>query len=596
MNHPFARRFSVTVLGALAASTPLLTGCEAPPPPVQQEAPPAPLAPQESEAEVQARVHNGWNTQLTAALAEFDAALAARNSEQVAKSMQDINMIALAALNARCELGMDRQIQDRDLQRIAYFQGVNVIPLLEPSLARADTDAAASRWAELQTELTTIRALFTQSDPAIAPEQRTAVAQRIADLEQRLQSGLALQAQQTLATNLANQLTAATAALAADTAAEADRAATTATSVEAAIATLSLIPTTDLTQQAAQLRTAIAAMRTRVEQRANAARLQKAFETLDRDATAAAGNLAGLAQSTTKATELARTIDTTALDPTAKKSLASAVTGLSARLKAQTAALQDTNARTAVDAQLTAARTAMSASTAAITAAKLPEASAKLTAAQGSSKAATALHGSTTWSDPKKSQEARAACDAVSAEVARLERAVATALADDAIARAMTAAESHLTAPTADTAAWSADITAVTDASRAPDATPAKRADAERMLARLTSAVEREGVLATHAPLIEKSLADKDIVLARAQIEDLRAAAAAPAIMDADRAKVNARADEFRNHVDALEHARNVTIGIAVIATVAVGVCGAIVALLIHRRRRAAKIHTPPDA
>jgi ABC-type Fe3+ transport system permease subunit len=95
--------------------------------------------------------------------------------------------------------------------------------------------------------------------------------------------------------------------------------------------------------------------------------------------------------------------------------------------------------------------------------------------------------------------------------------------------------------------------------------------------------------------LIEKSLADKDIVLARAQIEDLRAAAAAPAIMDADRAKVNARADEFRNHVDALEHARNVTIGIAVIATVAVGVCGAIVALLI-RRRRAAKIHTPPDA
>jgi ABC-type sulfate transport system permease component len=66
--------------------------------------------------------------------------------------------------------------------------------------------------------------------------------------------------------------------------------------------------------------------------------------------------------------------------------------------------------------------------------------------------------------------------------------------------------------------------------------------------------------------------------------------------MDADRAKVIARADEFRNHVDALEHARNVTIGIAVIATVAVGVCGAIVALLIHRRRRAAKIHTPPDA
>lgn len=592
MNHTLARRFSVTVLGALAASIPTLTGCETPPPPVQ-EAPPAPVVPQETEAEVQSRAREQFTAQLTTAMADFDAALTARNPEQLATSMQTINMTMLTARKAGCELGMDPQVQDRNLQRIAYFQGVNVIPLLEPSLARADADAAASRWSDLQSAMTGVRALFTQSDPAIAPEQRTAVAQRIADLEQRLQAGLALQAQQALATKLGKQLTAATAALAADTAAEADRATSTATAVESAIATLTLVPTADLTRQAADLRTLIATTRTHVEFRTNAERLQDVFDALERETTAAAGNLVGLTQVTMKATELGRAIDRTALDPTAKQSLTSSVNALSARLQAQTATLQDANARAAVDGQLTAARTAIGATTAAITAAKLPDASAQLATAQTASKAGAALQASAHWSDPTKSQDARAACDAISADIARVERALASALADDAITRAVTAAESHLTA--IDAAAWSADIAAVTDASRVAEATAEKRADAERMLARLTSAVEREAALATRATAIEKSLADKDRDLARTQIDDLRTAAAAPAIIEADRTIITARADEFTQRVDELQHVHDMKVRLIIIAAVAVGALSGIIALVI-RRRRATKIHTPPSA
>jgi hypothetical protein len=592
MNHTLARRFSVTVLGALAASIPALTGCETPPPPVQ-EAPPAPVVPQETEAELQARACEQFTAQLTTAMANFDVALAARNPEQLATSMQTINMTMLTARKAGCELSMDRQVQDRNLQREAFFQGVNVIPLLEPSLARAEADADASRWSDLQSAMTSIRALFTQSDPAIAPEQRAAIAPRIADLEQRLQAGLALQAQQALATNLGKQLTAATAALAADTAAEADRATTTATAVESAIATLTLVPTADLTRQAADLRTLIATTRTHVAQRANAARLQAAFEALDREATAAAGKLAGLTTASTKATELTRSIESTSLDATAKQSLNQSITGLSARLQAQIGALQDTAARAAIDANIATARTAVNAATVAITASQLPVAGEQLTAAQTASKAATALHGSTRWSEPKKSTEARTACDTLSADIAMLERNLAGARADDGIARAMTAAETHLKAN--ESAAWPADITAVTEASRVPDATPAKRADAEAMLARLTSAMERESVLTARSPAIEQSMTDMALDSARTQIEELRTAATAPAIIEADRTIITTRADEFTQRVDELQHVHDMKVRLIIIAAVAVGTLSGIIALVI-RRRRAAKIHTPPSA
>lgn len=592
MNHTLARRFSVTVLGALAASIPALTGCETPPPPVQ-EAPPAPVVPQETDAELQARAREQFTAQLTTAMADFDAALAARNPEQLATSMQTINMTMLNARKAGCELGMDRQVQDRTLQRDAYFQGVNVIPLLLPSLTRAEAHATANQWAELRVELISIRALFAQSDTAIAPEQRAAVEPRINRLEERLQVGLALQSEQGTAAALASQLSAATAALAADNAAEADRAEVTVGSVEAELSKITLVPTADLTRQAADLRTLIATTRTHVAQRANAARLQAAFEALDREATAAAGKLAGLTTASTKATELTRSIESTSLDATAKKSLNQSITGLSARLQAQIGALQDTAARAAIDANIATARTAVNAATAAITASKLPVADEQLNAAQTASNAADALHGSTRWSEPQKSTEARTACDTLSADIAKLERTLAGARADDGIARAMTAAETHLKAN--ESAAWPADITAVTEASRLPDATPAKRADAEAMLARLTSAMERESVLSARSPAIEQSMTDMALDSARTQIEELRTAAAAPAIIEADRTIITARADEFTQRVDELERVHEMKVRLIIIGATAIGAIGGAIALVI-RRRRAAKIHTPPSA
>ena len=592
MNHTLARRFSVTVLGALAASIPALTGCETPPPPVQ-EAPPAPVVPQETDAELQTRAREQFTAQLTTAMADFDAALAARNPEQLATSMQTINMTMLNARKAGCELGMDRQVQDRTLQRDAYFQGVNVIPLLLPSLTRAEAHATANQWAELRVELISIRALFAQSDTAIAPEQRAAVEPRINRLEERLQVGLALQSEQGTAAALASQLSAATAALAADNAAEADRAEVTVGSVEAELSKITLVPTADLTRQAADLRTLIATTRTHVAQRANAARLQAAFEALDREATAAAGKLAGLTTASTKATELTRSIESTSLDATAKKSLNQSITGLSARLQAQIGALQDTAARAAIDANIATARTAVNAATAAITASKLPVADEQLNAAQTASNAAAALHGSTRWSEPQKSTEARTACDTLSADIAKLERTLAGARADDGIARAMTAAETHLKAN--ESAAWPADITAVTEASRLPDATPAKRADAEAMLARLTSAMERESVLSARSPAIEQSMTDMALDSARTQIEELRTAAAAPAIIEADRTLITARADEFTQRVDELERVHTMKVRLIIIAATAIGAIGGAIALVI-RRRRAAKIHTPPSA
>ena len=592
MNHTLARRFSVTVLGALAASIPALTGCETPPPPVQ-EAPPAPVVPQETDAELQARAREQFTAQLTTAMADFDAALAARNPEQLATSMQTINMTMLNARKAGCELGMDRQVQDRTLQRDAYFQGVNVIPLLLPSLTRAEAYATANQWAELRVELISIRALFAQSDTAIAPEQRAAVEPRINRLEERLQVGLALQSEQGTAAALAIQLSAATAALAADNAAEADRAEVTVGSVEAELSKITLVPTADLTRQAADLRTLIATTRTHVAQRANAARLQAAFEALDREATAAAGKLAGLTTASTKATELTRSIESTSLDATAKKSLNQSSTGLSARLQAQIGALQDTAARAAIDANIATARTAVNAATAAITASKLPVADEQLNAAQTASNAADALHGSTRWSEPQKSTEARTACDTLSADIAKLERTLAGARADDGIARAMTAAETHLKAN--ESAAWPADITAVTEASRLPDATPAKRADAEAMLARLTSAMERESVLSARSPAIEQSMTDMALDSARTQIEELRTAAATPAIIEADRTLITARADEFTQRVDELERVHEMKVRLIIIGATAIGAIGGAIALVI-RRRRAAKIHTPPSA
>ena len=592
MNHTLSRRFSVTVLGALAASIPTLTGCETPPPPVQ-EAPPAPVVPQETEAEVQARAREQFTAQLTTAMADFDAALAARNPEQLATSMQTINMTVLAARKAGCELGMDREVQSRNLQRGAFFQGVNVIPLLMPSLARAEAHATANQWAELRVELISIRALFAQSDTAIAPEQRAAVEPRINRLEERLQVGLALQSEQGTATQLASQLSAATAALAADNAAEADRAEVTVGSVEAELSKITLVPTADLTRQAAELRTLIATTRTHVAQRANATRLQTALDALDREATAAAGKLADLTTAATKATELQRAIDTTALEATAKQSLNQSATRLSARLQTQIGALQDTAARAAVDAQIATARTAMTAATAAITASQLPVAGEQLTAAQTASQAAAKLHGSTRWSEPQKSTEARTACDVLSADVARLERTLAGARADDGIARTMAAAETHLKAN--ESAAWPADVTAVTEASRVPDATPAKRTDAEGMLTRLTSAMERESVLTARSPAIEKSMTDMALDSARTQIEELRTAAAAPAIIEADRTILTTRADEFTQRVDELQHVHDMKVRLIIIAAVAVGALSGIIALVI-RRRRAAKIHTPPDA
>ena len=592
MNHTLARRFSVTVLGALAASIPALTGCETPPPPVQ-EASPAPVVPQETEAEVQARAREQFTAQLTTAMADFDAALAARNPEQLATSMQTINMTVLAARKAGCELGMDREVQSRNLQRGAFFQGVNVIPLLMPSLARAEAHATANQWAELRVEMISIRALFAQSDTAIAPEQRAAVEPRINRLEERLQVGLALQSEQGTAAALASQLSAATAALAADNAAEADRAEVTVGSVEAELSKITLVPTADLIRQAADLRTLIATTRIHVAQRANATRLQTALDALDREATAAAGKLAGLTTAATKATELQRAIDTTALEATAKQSLNQSMTRLSARLQTQIGALQDTAARAAVDAQIATARTAMTAATAAITASQLPVAGEQLTAAQTASQAAAALHGSTRWSEPQKSTEARAACDVLSADVARLERTLAGARADDGIARAMTVAETHLKAN--ESAAWPADVTAVTEASRVPDATPAKRTDAEGMLTRLSSAMERESVLTARSPAIEKSMTDMALDSARTQIEELRTAAAAPAIIEADRTIITARADEFTQRVDELQHVHDMKVRLIIIAAVAVGALSGIIALVI-RRRRAAKIHTPPSA
>ena len=592
MNHTLARRFSVTVLGALAASIPALTGCETPPPPVQ-EAPPAPVVPQETEAEVQARAREQFTAQLTTAMADFDAALAARNPEQLATSMQTINMTVLAARKAGCELGMDREVQSRNLQRGAFFQGVNVIPLLMPSLARAEAHATANQWAELRVEMISIRALFAQSDTAIAPEQRAAVEPRINRLEERLQVGLALQSEQGTAAALASQLSAATAALAADNAAEADRAEVTVGSVEAELSKITLVPTADLIRQAADLRTLIATTRIHVAQRANATRLQTALDALDREATAAAGKLAGLTTAATKATELQRAIDTTALEATAKQSLNQSMTRLSARLQTQIGALQDTAARAAVDAQIATARTAMTAANAAITASQLPVAGEQLTAAQTASQAAAALHGSTRWSEPQKSTEARTACDALSADVARLERTLAGARADDGIARAMVAAETHLKAN--ESAAWPADVTAVTEASRVPDATPAKRTDAEGMLTRLSSAMERESVLTARSPAIEKSMTDMALDSARTQIEELRTAATAPAIIEADRTIITARADEFTQRVDELQHVHDMKVRLIVIAAVAVGAVSGIIALVI-RRRRAAKIHTPPSA
>jgi hypothetical protein len=592
MNHTLAQRFSVTILGALAASIPALTGCETPPPPVQ-EAPPAPVVPQETEAELQARACEQFTAQLTTAMANFDVALAARNPEQLATSMQTINMTMLTARKAGCELGMDRQVQDRTLQRDAYFQGVNVIPLLLPSLTRAEAHATANQWAELRVELISIRALFAQSDTAIAPEQRAAVEPRINRLEERLQVGLALQSEQGTAAALASQLSAATAALAADNAAEADRAEVTVGSVEAELSKITLVPTADLTRQAADLRTLIATTRTHVAQRANAARLQAAFEALDREATAAAGKLAGLTTASTKATELTRSIESTSLDATAKQSLNQSITGLSARLQAQIGALQDTAARAAIDANIATARTAVNAATVAITASQLPVAGEQLTAAQTASKAAAALHGSTRWSEPKKATEARTACDTLSADIAKLERTLAGARADDGIARAMTAAETHL--KTNEGAAWPADITAVTEASRVPDATPAKRADAEAMLARLTSAMERESVLTARSPAIEQSMTDMALDSARTQIEELRTAAAAPAIIEADRTLITARADEFTQRVDELERVHEMKVRLIIIGALAIGAIGGAIALVI-RRRRAAKIHTPPSA
>ena len=592
MNHTLARRFSVTVLGALAASIPALTGCETPPPPVQ-EAPPAPVVPQETEAEVQARAREQFTAQLTTAMADFDAALAARNPEQLATSMQTINMTVLAARKAGCELGMDREVQSRNLQRGAFFQGVNVIPLLMPSLARAEAHATANQWAELRVEMISIRALFAQSDTAIAPEQRAAVEPRINRLEERLQVGLALQSEQGTAAALASQLSAATAALAADNAAEADRAEVTVGSVEAELSKITLVPTADLTRQAAELRTLIATTRTHVAQRANATRLQTALDALDREATAAAGKLAGLTTAATKATELQRAIDTTALEATAKQSLNQSATRLSARLQTQIGALQDTAARATIDAQIATARTAMTAATAAITASQLPVAGEQLTAAQTASQAAATLHGSTRWSEPQKSTEARTACDALSADIARLERTLAGARADDAIARAMAAAETHLKAN--ESAAWPADVTAVTEASRVPDATPAKRTDAEGMLTRLSSAMERESVLTARSPAIEKSMTDMALDSARTQIEELRTAAAAPAIIEADRTIITTRADEFTQRVDELQHVHDMKVRLIIIAAVAVGALSGIIALVM-RRRRAAKIHTPPSA
>jgi hypothetical protein len=363
--------------------------------------------------------------------------------------------------------------------------------------------------------------------------------------------------------------------------------------VESAIATLTLVPTADLTRQAADLRTLIATTRTHVEQRANAARLQAAFEALDREATAAAGKLAGLTTASTKATELTRSIESTSLDATAKQSLNQSITGLSARLQAQIGALQDTAARAAIDANIATARTAVNAATAAITASKLPVADEQLNAAQTASNAAAALHGSTRWSEPQKSTEARTACDTLSADIAKLERTLAGARADDGIARAMTAAETHLKAN--ESAAWPADITAVTEASRLPDATPAKRADAEAMLARLTSAMERESVLSARSPAIEQSMTDMALDSARTQIEELRTAAATPAIIEADRTLITARADEFTQRVDELERVHTMKVRLIIIAATAIGAIGAAIALVI-RRRRAAKIHTPPDA
>ena len=592
MNHTLARRFSVTVLGALAASIPTLTGCETPPPPVQ-EAPPAPVVPQETDAEIQARAREQFTAQLTTAMADFDAALAARNPEQLATSMQTINMTVLAARKAGCELGMDREVQSRNLQRGAFFQGVNVIPLLMPSLARAEAHATANQWAELRVEMTSIRALFAQSDTAIAPEQRAAVEPRINRLEERLQVGLALQSEQGTAAALASQLSAATAALAADNAAEADRAEVTVGSVEAELSKITLVPTADLIRQAADLRTLIATTRIHVAQRANATRLQTALDALDREATAAAGKLAGLTTAATKATELQRAIDTTALEATAKQSLNQSATRLSARLQTQIGALQDTAARATIDAQIETARTAMTAATAAITASQLPVAGEQLTAAQTASQAAATLHGSTRWSEPQKSTEARTACDALSADVARLERTLAGARADDGIARAMAAAETHLKAN--ESAAWPADVTAVTEASRVPDATPAKRTDAEGMLTRLSSAMERESVLTARSPAIEKSMADMALDSARTQIEELRTAATAPAIIEADRTIITARADEFTQRVDELQHVHDMKVRLIIIAAVAVGALSGIIALVM-RRRRAAKIHTPPSA
>jgi hypothetical protein len=115
------------------------------------------------------------------------------------------------------------------------------------------------------------------------------------------------------------------------------------------------------------------------------------------------------------------------------------------------------------------------------------------------------------------------------------------------------------------------------------------------MLTRLSSAMERESVLTARSPAIEKSMTDMALDSARTQIEELRTAAAAPAIIEVDRTIITARADEFKQRVDELERIHATKVSLIIIAATAIGAIGGAIALGI-RRRRAAKIHTPPSA
>jgi Na+-translocating ferredoxin:NAD+ oxidoreductase RnfC subunit len=107
--------------------------------------------------------------------------------------------------------------------------------------------------------------------------------------------------------------------------------------------------------------------------------------------------------------------------------------------------------------------------------------------------------------------------------------------------------------------------------------------------------MERESVLTARSPAIEQSMTDMALDSARTQIEELRTAAATPAIIEADRTLITARADEFTQRVDELERVHTMKVRLIIIAATAIGAIGAAIALVI-RRRRAAKIHTPPDA